>query len=143
MAHRGRPISTSHVAEPNERDLQRNIYRIQLRTSLCRKQIAQTVERTGSSDPLPFARVHHGAQGKELFEVEVDVDVFQCLSKGCEHFIGQRVEELWPDQRHVTGSCRFDCCAARPFDSSPLGVTTYPQWKAMARSELLKTQPHC
>jgi hypothetical protein len=78
MAHRGRPISTSHVAEPNERDLQRNIYRIQLRTSLCRKQIAQTVERTGSSDPLPFARVHHGAQGKELFEVEVDVDVFQC-----------------------------------------------------------------
>jgi hypothetical protein len=61
-------------------------------------QIAQTVVRTGSSDPLPFARVHHGAGGKELFEVDVDLDVFECLSKGCEELIGRRVEEHSPDE---------------------------------------------
>ena len=81
-------------------------------------QIAQTVERTGSSDPLPFARVHHGAGGKELFEVDVDIDAFQWLSKGCEELIGPRVEEHWPDEGHVTGSCRFRLLPDPPLSGS-------------------------
>jgi len=46
-------------------------------------------------------------------EVDVDPDVFQRRSKGCDELVGQRVEEQAPDYGYVTGSCGVDRFAAR------------------------------
>ena len=56
--------------------------RVQQRTSLCRKTNRADSRANWLCDALPFTRIHHGAGGKELFEVDVDADVFQCLSTG-------------------------------------------------------------